>query len=568
MQVKEAIRYGLITLGTLFYLNVLGLPLTLGGNAIPLFVAAVALIAFAFLRRDGGEDSRSPAATIVSGALIGLITGAGLAAVTALFARFHATGVQINRVFAQVLPDHTAALTGLTKAEVIAGESVAGPLMQLALYLTLGGVVGGVLALLGRRERDPDSRPFTATRIGHLLILTLPLLFFASFFALRLDGVQVAGNSENIVGLVIIFFFVASGLVALRRAEAGREKLVVGIVLLVMAVIIPFYADLFQNAVLGKIAIFISVGLGLNIVIGYAGMLHLGYVAFFAVGAYAFGLLASPSGYIATTFPALAGISFWVGLPLAIIAGIVVGILLGLPVLRTRGDYLAIVTLGFAEIIRLLFLNLRDYTGGPGGVLNIPPPIVFGVRLGSPQNILFLGMLLAAIVVFISVRLKDSRLGRSWLAMREDEDVAQTMGINLASTKLLAFAIGAAFAGAAGALYASRQVNIFPDNFDLLVAIDILSLIIIGGLGSIEGVVLGAMALVGLPEVLRGVDEYRIVAFGALLVVMMITRPEGLLPSARRQRELHAEEQDQDAWLKMAQEAAQKQQEEATGSAT
>jgi branched-chain amino acid transport system permease protein len=166
-----------------------------------------------------------------------------------------------------------------------------------------------------------------------------------------------------------------------------------------------------------------------------------------------------------------------------------------------------------------------------------------------------LAVFFSAITAFISYRLRDSRIGRAWLAIREDEDVAQAMGINLVAFKLLAFGIGAAFAGLGGAIYATQQVNIFPDNFTLLVSIDVLSLIIIGGLGSIEGVVLGSIALIGMPEILRGIDEYRIVAFGALLVGMMIWRPEGLLPSARRQRELDIEDRAQDSWLKQAETA-------------
>ncbi len=215
---------------------------------------------------------------------------------------------------------------------------------------------------------------------------------------------------------------------------------------------------------------------------------------------------------------------------------------MGTPVLKLRGDYLAIVTLGFGEIIRLLVLNLRDYTGGPGGVLNIPSPVFFGIDLGNPKGILYLAMALGVLVTVVTLRMQDSRLGRAWVALREDEDVAEAMGINLISIKLLAFGSGAAFAALSGVVYAVWQVNIFPENFALDVSINVLSLIIIGGIGSIEGVVLGSIALIGLPEILREVDEYRIIAFGALLVVMMIIQPEGFLPSQRRARELHAAE--------------------------
>jgi branched-chain amino acid transport system permease protein len=280
-------------------------------------------------------------------------------------------------------------------------------------------------------------------------------------------------------------------------------------------------------------------GLGLNVVVGYAGLLDLGYVAFFAIGAYVYGMLASPKSVVLLASPGFGGITFWMGIPLAILAAALAGILLGIPVLRMRGDYLAIVTLGFGEIIRLLLLNLREITYGPGGLLDLPPPRLFGLNLGDPRGLLYLGLVGSVFIILVTSRLNNSRLGRAWIAMREDEAVAQAAGINLVGNKLQAFAFGAAFAGLGGILFAARQVNIFPDNFTLFVSIDVLSLIIIGGIGSIEGVILGSIALIGLPEVLRGVDEYRILAFGALLVVMMIVRPEGLLPSARRQRELH-----------------------------
>jgi branched-chain amino acid transport system permease protein len=284
-------------------------------------------------------------------------------------------------------------------------------------------------------------------------------------------------------------------------------------------------------------------GIGLNIVVGYAGLLDLGYVAFFAVGAYTYGLLSAPESFVVVSIPGFEGVTFWVGLPIAFLIGAFTGVLLGAPVLKLRGDYLAIVTLGFGEIIRLLVLNLRDYTGGPGGVLKIPSPNFFGLDLGSPQGILYLAMALGVLVTIVTLRLHDSRLGRAWVALREDEDVAEAMGINLVSIKLLAFGSGAAFAALGGAVYATRQVNIFPDNFALDVSINVLSLIIIGGIGSIEGVVLGSIALIGLPEILRAIgSEYRIIAFGALLVVMMIIRPEGFLPSTRRARELHEHE--------------------------
>ncbi len=214
-----------------------------------------------------------------------------------------------------------------------------------------------------------------------------------------------------------------------------------------------------------------------------------------------------------------------------LVAGLA-GVALGIPVLRLRGDYLAIVTLGFGEIIRLLFNNLRDLTGGPQGVLQIPRPLpVDASGPGTYLIVVYLVFIGAGLVAFFSTRLKQSRTGRAWSAMKSDEDIAQSMGINLVQSKLLAFAIGASFAGLGGVLFATRQRNIFPPDFNLEVSIEVLSLVIIGGMGSIPGVIMGAIALIGIPEVLRELATYRILAFGALLITMVIIRPEGILPA-------------------------------------
>lgn len=227
---------------------------------------------------------------------------------------------------------------------------------------------------------------------------------------------------------------------------------------------------------------------------------------------------------------------FVIGIIVGIVAGMLSGIMLGIPVLRLRGDYLAIVTLGFGEIIRLLFTNLRDYTGGPQGVLEIPRPLPAGAT--GPVGYLWMVYLVlfgVGIIAFFSTRLRQSRIGRAWSAMKSDEDIAQSMGINLVQTKLTAFAIGAAFAGLGGVLFAARQRNIYPNDFRLDVSIEVLSLVIIGGMGSIPGVIMGAIALIGVPEVLRELATYRILVFGALLVAMIILRPEGLLPAPTAQ---------------------------------
>lgn len=540
MRSKDGIRFGLITFGIILYLDLLGLPLTSGNSVTVIFAFLVGLFSLLFLRNRPGQ-TRTRSSTIVNGLLIGAISGVGLMSVTYFFASLQADGVRVNQVFAQILPENTGALTGLSKAQVLDGANIWPGLFKIGLAFMLAGFLGGSATLLFTEGTGGRVQRLGGSSVGHYVVLALPLLFFGLFMLLKVEGVQLGGADENILGLLFVFLFISASLFAFRDTRPGIERKVISLLLLALIIILPQLTDLFQNAVLSAVVIFVVMGLGLNIVVGYAGLLDLGYVAFFGIGAYTFGLLSAPESYILVNLPAFGGVTFWSGLPIAILAGVITGVLLGIPVLRMRGDYLAIVTLGFGEIIRLLFLNLRDYTGGPGGVLNIPAPIVFGIDLGNPKGIFYLGMIFSSIVAFVTIRLRDSRLGRSWIALREDEDVAQAMGLNLVVIKLLAFATGAAFAAAAGALYASRQVNIFPDNFTLLVSIDVLSLIIIGGLGSIEGVILGSIALIGLPEILRSVNEYRIVAFGALLVVMMILRPEGLLPSARRQRELRGE---------------------------
>jgi branched-chain amino acid transport system permease protein len=280
-------------------------------------------------------------------------------------------------------------------------------------------------------------------------------------------------------------------------------------------------------------------GLGLNIVVGFAGLLDLGYVAFFAIGAYTMGLLTST-----TELGAVEGFNFWLAIPVSVVVAVFFGIVLGFPVLRMRGDYLAITTLGFGEIIRILALSdwLKPYIGGAQGILRIPPPSIGGLEFDTPQMMYYIVLFGALLAAFIAVRLRDSRLGRQWMALREDEDVAEAMGINLISTKLLAFAIGAGFSGLSGAIFAARVGTIFPHSFNLLISINVLALIIVGGLGSIPGVVIGALILVGMPELLREFAEYRLLMYGILLIVMMLTRPEGFLPAETIRREFHAEE--------------------------
>lgn len=300
---------------------------------------------------------------------------------------------------------------------------------------------------------------------------------------------------------------------------------------------LPQILGLFLSEVLTIVGLYILLGLGLNIVVGFAGLLDLGYVAFFAMGAYTVAVLTSPElGFFS--------LSFWGALPFAIFMGVLSGVLLGIPVLKMRGDYLAIATLGFGEIIRILVLSdfLRPWLGGAQGIGKIPKASIGSIEFATPQQIYYLILAGCLLVGFISWRLRDSRLGRAWMAVREDEDVAQAMGINLVSTKLLAFATGAAFSALSGAIFASKLGSVYPHSFNMMISINILCLIIVGGMGSIPGVLVGAFALVGLPELLREFAEYRLLVYGAALVAMMLLRPEGLWPEALRRRELRERE--------------------------
>jgi branched-chain amino acid transport system permease protein len=217
------------------------------------------------------------------------------------------------------------------------------------------------------------------------------------------------------------------------------------------------------------------------------------------------------------------------------------GVILGIPVLGMRGDYLAIVTLGFGEIIRLLALSdaLKPFIGGSNGITAVATATLGPIRFNTPQTLFYLILAACLLAVFVSTRVKDSRLGRAWMALREDEDVAEAMGIDLVRTKLLAFATGAAFAGLGGAIFASKLTSVYPHSMQLLISINVLCVVIVGGIGSIPGVVVGALFLIGLPEILREFAEYRLLMYGAALVIMMLTRPEGLLPEARRKLEMH-----------------------------
>jgi len=325
-----------------------------------------------------------------------------------------------------------------------------------------------------------------------------------------------------------------------------------------VAIVLPFvgHNGAFTNF-LADAGAFVLLALGLNIVVGFAGLLDLGYAAFFAIGSYAFAMLASPQFGI--------HVPFWLLIFVAAAVAGIFGILLGAPTLRLRGDYLAIVTLGFGEIVPQTFLNLAQWTGGPNGIGSLDQPVFFGLKFGfDPLPYYLLILVLIALAVWVANNLRQSRLGRAWMAIREDELAAAHMGINTTTTKLAAFAMGASFSGLAGCAYASKLQLVSPDQFGFNVSVFILAMLVLGGMGNIPGVILGSVLLSSLDRFilpqgtnflhglgLTSVDltSSRFLIYGVILVAMMLFRPEGLVPSRQRKAELHAAEIDEKAAL-------------------
>jgi len=324
-----------------------------------------------------------------------------------------------------------------------------------------------------------------------------------------------------------------------QQGYARAAKVILGVLLLVL---FPVVAGSYIGQVMMLVGLYILMGMGLNLEVGLAGLLDLGFVAFFAVGAYVTALLTADSPHALASYTALPSLSYWAAMPIAVLCSIIVGVLFGIPVLGVRGDYLAVATMGLGEIVRVIVQSdmAAPLLGGAQGILQIPKPRIGGFELADPVDLFYLTLAASAVAAYFAWRLENSRLGRAWMAVRDDEDVAQALGINLVKVKLLAYGLGAAFAGLAGSIFAVMLTSIYPSSFQLLISINVLALIIVGGMGSLPGVAVGAVALIGLPELLREFGEFRFLFYGAALIIMMRIKPEGLWPSATRRRELRA----------------------------
>jgi branched-chain amino acid transport system permease protein len=427
-----------------------------------------------------------------------------------------------------------------------------GPWVALA-----GGVVVWLAARSLIQEAPAAARPAAWERRSRGNDLTVVLAVELVAFVIFVYGVRVEDPGEFLgyfAGLVAAIL--ALGRLGVLKGLTGpfeRERTAAIGAMVVLLVVFPplqqaLSGDTFWVRVAAQAGIFVVAALGLNIVVGSAGLLDLGYVAFFGIGAYVAALVGN-AGLAQFQLPHVPFLL--VLLVLAPVVAAIFGVLLGAPTLRLRGDYLAIVTLGFGEIVRITLNNLDAITGGPNGIASIPAPELFGHPMSSDLDIgpvalsgnaqyFYLSLLLIALVLLVIYRLNDSRVGRAWVAVREDEVAAAAMGINTTVVKLLAFGAGAFFAGMAGSVDAHFGTQVSPDSYVFQISVLILAMVVLGGIGNPPGVALGAALLIFLPEKLRDLSDIRFLVFGLALIFIMRFRPEGLLPSARRRSELRA----------------------------
>ena len=566
VDLRRAARLGLYGGTTAVFVSAIGMVEAFSGRDIldDLSLGTALLIAIPFVfglaagrppaRLEGFAPSRPGWRNVGAGLVAGLLTGAVLVAFIVLI-----VNVNLREYFINITP----ALAEDEPRLLLYGRSL-GPGLALVLGLNVavagaGGalhllgtrlqraLIAGVLAVVGFALLQPFVEQVLRGIRSELGIETNPLTrFLYSGGSLRIAAAVVIG----LAGFGLHLVLRRPGRTPLRaqvtRLPNRSRRVAGGGALLVAALLIgvlPSILGSFLSEVLSIAGIFALMALGLNIVVGFAGLLDLGYVAFFAVGAYTTAVLTSPTGG--------AGWIFWAAVPFVVLAAAVAGLTVGTPVLRMRGDYLAIVTLGFGEIARLLFLSdwLAPTFGGAQGIKAIPDITIGPWEIRGPQAFLYPLLVLILLAAYVSHALQNSRIGRAWMAMREDESVAEAVGVNIVAAKLSAFIVGAILAGLGGALFATKIGSIFPNSFDIIVSITVLVVVIVGGMASVPGVILGAVVLVGLPELLREFEDFRFLIYGALLIFMMLRRPEGFIPSRRRAQELHEADIEQDAWL-------------------
>ena len=550
--------------------------LTLGEMLVIFPSLVVGYLVALGLRRSGSN----PLVTLASALVAGFIAALPVTLLVLINA-----AIPLRGMFVSVTPK-------LIEILLFEQEQMLTGLALLIGALTLAGGLGGLAAFIPDRFRRALIVSLVVVILSGLLseFIKQILQQFISRSLLKQIVKGKSLTSQAAAAIFVVTYLVSlfwstkgqdvkswsAGLPAAQQRQSRRVwRGILGIFLLLL----PWIMGPYLSEVIDNVGLYVIMGLGLNIAVGWAGLLDLGYVTNFAVGAYITGVLISTGPLGIGARLGIDPLNFWMIIPIAILAAMFTGFVFALPVLRMRGDYLAIATLGFGEIIRLLALSdwLKPYIGGAQGILFISKPdlpglaellpladwapgfvelaqkkgvlsgllkLLFYGEFSGPQELYYVILAGALLVLFVALRLNNSRTGRQWMAMREDEDAASAVGIDITLTKVLAFTVSAASGGLAGAIFASKVGTIFPNSFSLLVSINVLSLIIIGGMGSIPGIVVGALALIGLPELLREFSEFRLLLYGALLVVMMLVRPEGLWPSPVIRREMAAVEEE------------------------
>ncbi len=490
------------------------------------FVAATYLAWQSHLH--GNEQRQVIATWLVSALLIGIVTF-GFALVFEVKGNLRGVLVNVDRNWVEVVTfDNRKDLwRGIALLLLATGSAgLAGAIMRIipevprrALLYGLGitllvGAFGETVRLILQENLDRDTlrEIFRRDTLRENAALTLFIVSTVAGFLWAMFGGRARSEFEAL--------------------GAGSRHQIRNLGMLAFAALLlalPWLIGRTLSDVAVTIGIFVLMGLGLNIAIGLAGLLDLGYVTNYAVGAYMLAVLTSigPLGLFKGSF------TFWMVIPIALLAAMCAGFIFAVPVLRMRGDYLAIATLGFGEIIGKLALSdwLKPLIGGAQGVQNIPKPFLFATELKNPEQLYYIVLGASLVTLYVSIRLNNSRTGRQWMAIREDEDVATAMGIDTARAKLLAFTLSAATGGVAGAIFAAKVGTVFPNSFTVFISINVLSLIIVGGIASNPGIVIGAVVLIGMPELLREFSEFRFLMYGALLILMMINRPQGLIPS-------------------------------------
>lgn len=490
--------------------------------------------------------TQSPVLAVLGGMAVGLIT-----AIPSLFILALNSQSDMRDMFVNVNRDWIEIITFDRRDNLLEGG------LLFLIGLELASLVGGLLSVVPYKVRQSLIFGLSVTMLIGVLGETVRLILQENFSRDVLNNFfrRDVMLLNTAVGLFILstasrFFWLSFGNQGIRIFREQTQKtpqmsrtvnMIALALMMAVLLVLPFVVGRALSDVMVTIGLFVLMGFGLNIAIGLAGLLDLGYVTNYAVGAYVMAVLTSTgplglfndSGNIAVTF--------WMVIPIALLAAMFAGFIFAVPVLKMRGDYLAIATLGFGEIIGRLAVSdaLAPVIGGAQGVVAIPNANFFGTELKNPEQLYYVILAACIITLIVSIRLNNSRTGRQWMAIREDEDVAAAMGIDTARAKLLAFTLSAATGGLAGAIFAAKVGTVFPNSFTVFVSINVLSLIIVGGMGSNPGIVLGAIVLIGLPELLREFSEFRWLMYGVLLVWMMINRPEGLFPSQVTRRELH-----------------------------